>query len=209
MPVALGASTVTPMSPTDTPPPSLTPTATNTKFRYPTAVPYLTLGANVTPNLVRQFTSSEATSIAGTRAVFLTNVAQRNRVPNVATPTPKLPKPTFTRVVGATSQPAVCSVSPVLQVGMRTQVSMRQSGSNRVRNEPSTQASLLGTLSPGTTFTVMAGPVCNVYWWWQIRTDSGLVGWTPEGDVAERGGDYWLEPLTSGGSATDAGGGQK
>lgn len=49
----------------------------------------------------------------------------------------------------------------------------------------------IATMPPGSSFTVVAGPMClNDLTWWTVRW-KGFQGWTAEG----KGNDYWLEPL--------------
>lgn len=63
---------------------------------------------------------------------------------------------------------------------------------NRLRDNPGTDAAVIGEIPPGSVFTVLAGPNCDAEGrlWWQIDYD-GLVGWTAE----VSGGDHLLEPF--------------
>lgn len=63
---------------------------------------------------------------------------------------------------------------------------------NRMRADTSTSANILTLIQPGTTFTVLSGPVCDstsTIVWWQVDVN-GLVGWSAE----SMDGDYFLEP---------------
>lgn len=51
----------------------------------------------------------------------------------------------------------------------------------------------------GFEFMVVGGPTClNDMRWWQLRTDSGTTGWSPEG----RDGMYWIEPWSGSSGST-------
>jgi len=64
-------------------------------------------------------------------------------------------------------------------------------GINRLREQPSTQATIITEIPSNAVFTVIAGPQCddegNV--WWQVDLD-GVVGWTAEG----QGSEYFIQP---------------
>jgi hypothetical protein len=64
---------------------------------------------------------------------------------------------------------------------------------NRLRAEPSTQATQIGEIPGGAVFTVTNGPTCDVegYVWWEVNYD-GSVGFTAEGRT-DLG--YLIEPL--------------
>ncbi|MDQ7036525.1 MAG: SH3 domain-containing protein [Anaerolineae bacterium] len=65
--------------------------------------------------------------------------------------------------------------------------------SNRLRSNPSTNASIVGQIPGEGIFFVLEGPVCdegNGIAWWRVEYQ-GITGWTAEG----QGGDYWTEPL--------------
>lgn len=81
-----------------------------------------------------------------------------------------------------------------LHVGSQAFVSL-DTGENAIRSEPDTNPSdnILGRAQPGEQLEVIGGPVCNYGWvLWEVRTEGGLEGWTPEGD----GEEYWLVPGT-------------
>jgi hypothetical protein len=63
----------------------------------------------------------------------------------------------------------------------------------RVRLTPSVGAEIVATLDPGTTFTVLDGPLCgqgNGLLWWRITWQGG-EGWTAESQDSV----YFLEPV--------------
>jgi len=93
----------------------------------------------------------------------------------------------------------VCPDAPLtrLRVGDRAYVSLEPPDPNRVRDQPSTSARVLGQIVPGEEVMILDGPACANSWvWWQVRSESQttLIGWTAEGDRQ----NYWLVPLTSG-----------
>lgn len=62
---------------------------------------------------------------------------------------------------------------------------------NRVREEPNTDAEILGLIGPGGAMDIVDGPSCSNGWvWWKVK-NADLEGWTPEGDAET----YWLIPL--------------
>ncbi|MEQ8674727.1 MAG: hypothetical protein RLP44_27230 [Aggregatilineales bacterium] len=63
-------------------------------------------------------------------------------------------------------------------------------GSNNIRDYPSSEAELLGSIPPQGTFDIIGGPVCiDGLVWWHVDYN-GLIGWTAEG----ADGIYWLAP---------------
>jgi len=80
-----------------------------------------------------------------------------------------------------------------LSVGMQAYVSDDPPVPNRVRALPSTDAAIWGWIYPGEKVEVLDGPACSNSWvWWKVRSlETGLTGWTSEGDQ----NDYWLLPL--------------
>ena len=88
----------------------------------------------------------------------------------------------------------LCSNSPPprLAIGMTARVVSDPPLSNRLRATPA--GTVLLSMPPGTTMTVVGGPQCAViggsnYTWWQVQAGA-YKGWTVEGD----GSTYWLEP---------------
>lgn len=67
---------------------------------------------------------------------------------------------------------------------------------NRLRDAPSVGGTQIGTIQPGTTVSVLEGPVCEEVSrivWWRV-SDDGVVGWTAEGQMPN---DYFLAPVQS------------
>jgi hypothetical protein len=65
---------------------------------------------------------------------------------------------------------------------------------NAIRAEPDVHdpGNIVGYAEPGEKMTIVGGPVCNWNWvLWQVKTELGIQGWTPEGD----GVTWWLEPV--------------
>ena len=64
---------------------------------------------------------------------------------------------------------------------------------NNVREKPGRKGRLLGKLYENDTFLIYDGPKCadGMVWWYVYSTDTGVEGWTPEG----QDGVYWLSPL--------------
>lgn len=64
---------------------------------------------------------------------------------------------------------------------------------NRLREQASTGAPLLGTIEGGQQFLVLAGPQCDPAGiaWWQVNYN-GVIGWTAEG----QGATYFTEPVS-------------
>ena len=77
--------------------------------------------------------------------------------------------------------------------GDRAYVSFDPPLSNRVRSKPSRKASVVGMIEPGEKMKIVDGPSCADDWvWWKITSEeSGLTGWTSEGDYE----GYWLVPV--------------
>ncbi len=80
-----------------------------------------------------------------------------------------------------------------LRVDYTAKVSEDPPLSNRVRSNAGSSYSILGYIEPGERVTILDGPICVNDWiWWKIRSnETGLTGWTVEGD----GEDYWLVPV--------------
>jgi serine/threonine-protein kinase len=83
------------------------------------------------------------------------------------------------------------ALAPRLIPGKTGRVTLNPPTPNNVRAQPSKNASLLGEVQPGGTFTIISGPVCDPasnYRYWLIRTPR-LEGWMAEGGS----GQYWME----------------
>jgi hypothetical protein len=106
-----------------------------------------------------------------------------------------LSPPPETRVAPSSEAREVCADAPRsrLAIGMRAYVSFVPALSNRVRSSAGTQGRIVGYIDPGEEISILEGPTCDNGWvWWKIRSsESGLTGWTAEGDQS----DYWLVPM--------------
>ena len=82
-----------------------------------------------------------------------------------------------------------------LKVGQYAYVSTNPPLANRVRSGPGKTYDIIGKIQPGKVMEVLEGPGCADNWaWWKVRElDTGLVGWTAEGDDQS----YWLIPCES------------
>ncbi len=80
-----------------------------------------------------------------------------------------------------------------MHIGVNARIALNPPKSQRVRDEASTESKIIGYMEPGEEFEVLGGPECVNDWvWWRVRSmETGLKGWTAEGD----GDTYWLEPL--------------
>jgi hypothetical protein len=114
-----------------------------------------------------------------------------------ATNTP-IPSPTPTPSATQTPEyefwtPCGGSYPSRLRVGDKAYISYDPPLPNRVRSEANTSSEILGYLQVGEEMVILDGPVCAENWiWWYVRSlDTGLTGWTAEGDFQ----DYWLVPL--------------
>ncbi len=88
-----------------------------------------------------------------------------------------------------------CPNAPLsrLHVGDFATVTYDPPHPNRVRDKPnSASGKVVGMIDPGEEIEILDGPVCNNrYVWWKARSlESGLTGWTAEGDQES----YWLNP---------------
>lgn len=70
-----------------------------------------------------------------------------------------------------------------LSLGQKVYVNNEPPLNSRVRLFPSHQAEILGEIAPGAGMEITGGPVCSdEYIWWQVQNETGLIGWTVEGD---------------------------
>lgn len=80
----------------------------------------------------------------------------------------------------------------LLHKGDYAQVTQFPPISNRVRLKPGINEERTGTLLPGENLVVIDGPACaDGFVWWNVRSESGVSGWTAEG----KGQDYYLVPV--------------
>ncbi len=114
-----------------------------------------------------------------------------DQFPNTqATPTPT-PRPTIDPSVDTT---ASCPGSPPsrLSAGTRAFITNDPDLSNRLREEPGLDATILGFIPAGQSIIILDGPVCgeeDFILWWQVDYD-GVQGWTAEGEEDT----YYIEP---------------
>jgi len=112
-------------------------------------------------------------------------------------PTPTLPPtPTSTSVPVVKDPQAYiplenCPQSFVKR-GFNVMISL-DGGSNAIRPYPDlSSANIIGYAIPGEVVKVIGGPICSFGWLvWQIETEYGLQGWTPE----TNGDKWWLIPV--------------
>lgn len=63
-----------------------------------------------------------------------------------------------------------------------------------VLREPNRQSPLVGRIYPGEAMTLVDGPrYAQQSVWWYVQADTGVMGWTAEGQP----GEYWLAPVVS------------
>ena len=99
-----------------------------------------------------------------------------------------IPSPTARVVIWKPCQDAPTSR---LKVGDIAYVTKEPPVPNRVRQEPSRTADILGLINPGGSMTILDGPVCADNWvWWKVK-NADLEGWMAEGDAE----NYWMIPL--------------
>lgn len=85
-----------------------------------------------------------------------------------------------------------CSASR-LYIGDQAFVSL-YGGPNAIRSTADTHPTnnVLGKAHEGEGLKIIDGPKCNYGWiLWKVKTDSGLVGWTPESN----GKEFWITPV--------------
>lgn len=114
--------------------------------------------------------------------------------PTLVAPT-GFPTPTLPAAPTATSDfwsPCPAAYLSRLRVGMRAYVSFDPPERNRVREAPNTTSATVGFIEPGEKMDILDGPECSNDWiWWWVRSETGVRGWTAEGDE----NDYWLVPV--------------
>jgi hypothetical protein len=120
-------------------------------------------------------------------------LADQNRLGAVSITGSRLPTATPTIDPNISEEP-VCDNGFVsrLAVGMTARVSEFPPYANRVRAKPEKDAEMIGSIEPGEPITILEGPECTEDWvWWKVKSiETGLIGWTAEGDKDE----YWLTP---------------
>ena len=104
-----------------------------------------------------------------------------------------IPSPSFTSAVNPTWVPCPGTYASRLHVNDQAFVSYDPPLANRVRTQPNSVSPVVGFIQPGEKVLIIGGPICSNEWiWWQIRSiQSGMTGWTAEGDKT----GYWLVPM--------------
>lgn len=106
----------------------------------------------------------------------------------LATPIPQTPDATPTPAPTATFTPTPVP-GTALAAGQPARVTA-PAGLN-FRDQPNTNANLLGQLGTGQVVSVTEGPVeADGFIWWQLDDDQGNIGWAAQGD----GETEWLSP---------------
>jgi len=120
-------------------------------------------------------------------------LADQNRLGAVSSTGSQLPTPTPT-INPDIKEEVFCENEFIsrLAVGLNARVNEYPPYANRVRVKPEKDADILGFIEPGEPITILDGPSCSPDWvWWKIKSlQTGLIGWTAEGD----GDEYWLTP---------------
>jgi hypothetical protein len=84
-----------------------------------------------------------------------------------------------------------CPIAPYsgLEKGIYVHVNPFDPTPNFIRNKPGLTSKLIGKLQTDESARIIDGPECadNIVWW-KIKTDSGIIGWTGEG----QGSEVWL-----------------
>ena len=140
------------------------------------------LSSQETPSLFPTLTVTQI--FLSTRTIAATVAMTSSRTPR---PTPSL-TPTLAELWEAC--PGVYLSR--LRVGDRAVVSFDPPLANNVREGAGKQYPVIGKIRPGEELTILDGPMCAAGWiWWYVEADTGLAGWTSEGD----GDKYWLDKL--------------
>lgn len=91
-----------------------------------------------------------------------------------------------------TSPECAGAPAPRMIVGEQGRVTFTTGTPVNVRTGPGLGYDSVAQLPEGALFDVTSGPTCaEGYYWWSVRTDTGLTGWMAEGIV----GNYFIEPL--------------
>ena len=144
--------------------------------------------------------------VQGTLAaiVNLTAAAQITIHPQVATNTATIMPPTATFTIAPSTPIILPTRTPpagayyacpnaypsVLHKGDVAMISLDPPIENNLRDKPTTESPITGSLEPGEKVNIVSGPECMGYyvWWSVVSQSSGRAGWTAEGDY----NDYWL-----------------
>ncbi|MCB9436205.1 MAG: protein kinase [Anaerolineales bacterium] len=176
--------TATSESPTNTLPPTYTQT-TVPNTATPTTRPTNTATNTSTPSVTPTQTASATVTSSPTPT--------RTATPSL-TATFTRPAPTNTPFFLAAQPTAVpasyCTGKPVSQVsvGVRGRVTYTDGTVTNLRTNPGGEVQ--SQMAEGTPFDIVGGPACTAdYTWWQIKLDSGVIGWVAESDASR----YFIE----------------
>ena len=124
---------------------------------------------------------------------------QQNATSQAAAPTlPPTLAPTNTPVFVATpttTEFSSCPGSPPQRMVINQHGVVCTRGAEvYLRQLPTTSSNYLWLLSPGTSFTVLDGPMCADDWsWWKVSIDkTGEIGWIAEG--GDENDEYFICP---------------
>jgi len=134
-----------------------------------------------------------------TLAPLATRFAENNTPVPTATEEPMIDVTSTSELPEPSATPGVWDACPgyyylsQLRTGMQAQIALEPSLPNRVREQPSTSANIVGFIDPGGKVEILEGPACAEGWiWWKVREiATSLEGWTAEGDV----NGYWVIPI--------------
>jgi serine/threonine protein kinase len=139
-----------------------------------------------TPTGETRITTPAEKMPTGTRRPTDTRSSPNTLTPNVT----DTPIPTKTPEI---YYPLSGCVPSRLHIGDSAFVSLG-GGRNAIREEPDTHPTdnIIGYAEEGQVLVIVDGPECNFGWiLWEVRTDHGEQGWTPESD----GEEFWLVPF--------------
>lgn len=103
----------------------------------------------------------------------------------------------------AQDDPTTCVAAPPsrLEIGGTAIVQINSNTPLNLRDRGSTFGVRVGELQPRQEVTVLDGPFCgdgnNLFAWWEVQTEDGLVGWVAEGDAFRSQFIYFLMPIGS------------
>mgnify|MGYP000914160360 CR=1 FL=1 len=142
--------------------------------------------------LGQKITSPTVTQQIGTPLPSSTKLILVTQPSPTATMTPTL-EPTITLTPTELGPWEACpnTYKSNIHVGITAYVNPDPPLANNIRSEADKGSTRIGAIQPGEEFEVIGGPGCANGWvWWKVKTKTGLVGWTAEGD----GTDYWILP---------------
>jgi len=156
-------------------------------------------------NNLSQALPTNTTSVEQTRTLspIKTDEAEKITQPSTKSKITNTPRPTRNSSPTKTPQPneklnsspwQACpdTYQSRLHVGDRAYISYYPPLANRVRAKPNKNGHIIGHIQPGEEMDVIGGPECANQWvWWKVHDDTGLIGWTSEGDNE----GYWLVPM--------------